>query len=92
MPEWVGHDLDHGLLAHGGDGFHVARDHRLKGLLIFPLRMLVRLRLHLVDGEDQLSVHRHLDPERAIIVESGDTLFRIDVVGTALLRHLANEI
>ena len=84
-----GDDLQHALLAHGGDGLHVAGEHRLERLLGLPFRMLIGLLLHLVDGEDELVVQRLLDPQRAVIVESGDALLRLDEVRPALLGHLA---
>ena len=87
-----GHDLQHALLAHGGDGFHVAGKHRLEWFLVLPFRMLVGLLLHLVDGEHELVVDRLLDPQRAVIVERGDALGRRHVIGPALLGHPRDEI
>jgi hypothetical protein len=75
-----------------GDRLHVAGEDRLERLLGLPLGMLVRLFLHLVDGEDELVVHRHLDPQRAVIVEGGETVLGRDVVRPALLGHAGHVV
>ncbi len=85
-------DLQHALLAHRGDGLHVAGQHRLERLLGRPFGMLIGLLLHLVDGEDELIVQRLLDPQRAIIVEGGDALLGLHEVRPTLLGHLGNEV
>ncbi len=70
-----GHDdLDRRLFTAGECAIHVALEQRGEGLLVFPLRMLRRERLHAIEREEQLEVHRLLRPERAVVVEGGDTL------------------
>ena len=87
-----GDDFKHALLAHGGDGLHVARNNGLERLLALPFRMLIGLSLHLVGGEDELVVHRLLDPERAVIVEGGDAILGLHIIGPTLLRYARDEI
>jgi hypothetical protein len=87
-----GHDLDHALLAHGGDRLQVACDHRFERLLGAPFWVLIRLPLHLVERESKLRVDRLLDPQRAVIVEGGDAILWLDIVGATLFRHPRHEI
>ena len=87
-----GDNLQHALLAHGGDRLQVAGQNRLERLLVLPFRMLIGLFLHLVHGEHELVVDRLLDPQRAVIVERGDTLGRRHIVGPALRGHARDEI
>ena len=54
--------------------------------------MLRRERLHAVEREEQLEVHRLLAPERAVVVEGGDALGRRHEVGRAFLRHLLDKL
>ena len=88
-----GHDdFDHRLLAAGERAFHVALEQRGERLLVLPLRMLRRERLHPVEREDQLEIHRLLAPERAVVVERGDALGRRHKVRRAFLRDLRDEV
>jgi hypothetical protein len=43
-----------------------------KRLFALPLGMLRRQRLHTVEREEELEIHRLLGPERAVVVEGGD--------------------
>ena len=87
-----GHDdLDHRLLAAGERGFHVALEQRGERLLVLPLRMLRRERLHAVEREEELEIHRLLAPERAVVVERRDALGRRHEIGRAFLRHLFDK-
>ena len=46
-----GHDLEEALLAARGDRLHVALEHALERLLLFPLGMLRRQRLDAIERE-----------------------------------------
>ena len=87
-----GHDdLQDGLVAARKSALHVALEQRGERLLGFPFRMLRRERLHAVQREEQLEVHRLLGPQRAVVVERGDALRHGDEALRALLRHLADK-
>ena len=62
------------VLAAGERGFQVALEQRGERLLVLPLGMLRRERLHAVEREVELDRHRLLAPERAVVVEDGDAL------------------
>ena len=56
-----GHDdFDHRLLPARECAFHVALEQRGERLFVLPFRMLRRERLHAVEREDQLEIHRLL--------------------------------
>ena len=80
------------VLAAGERAFHVALEQRGERLLVLPLRMLRRERLHAVEREEQLEIHRLLGPERAVVVEGGDALGRRHEVGRAFRGHLRDEV
>ena len=80
------------LLAAGERAFHVALEQRGERLLVLPLGMLRGERLHAVEREEELEIHRLLGPERAVVVEDRDALGGRDEVGRALLRHLLDEV
>ena len=61
------------------------------GCLSFHSGCCGRERLHAVQREEQLEIHRLLGPERAVVVEDGDALGRRHEVGRALLRHLLDK-
>ena len=61
------------------------------GSFVLPLGMLRRERLHAVEREEELEIHRLLGPERAVVVERGDALGGRHEVGRAFLRHLLDE-
>ena len=84
-------DFEHRLFAAGERALHVALEQRGEWLLRFPLRMLRRERLHAVEREEQLEIHRLLAPERAVVVERGDALVRRNEIGRAFFRHLLDE-
>ena len=67
-------DFQQALLAGCGKRLHVALEHRLERLLVFPFRMLRRQRLDAVEREGELEIHRLLAPQRAVVVEHGDAL------------------
>ena len=88
-----GHDdFDDRLFPAGERAFHVALEQRGEGFLVFPLRMLRRERLHAVEREEKLEIHRLLAPERAVVVERGDALGDRDKVRRAFLRDLRDEV
>ena len=74
------HDFYHGAFASGQRRLDVALQHRRERLLRFPLGVLRRQRLHAVEREDELEVHRLLGPQRAVVVEGGDALARRHVI------------
>ena len=87
-----GHDdFEYRMFAAGERAFHIALEQRGKWLLRFPLRMLRRERLHAVEREEELEIHRLLAPERAVVVERGDAFLRRDEIRRAFLRHLRDE-
>ena len=53
--------------------------------------MLRRQRLHAIEDEEGLEIHRLLGPERAVVVERGDALCGGHEVRRAGLRHLLDE-
>ena len=87
-----GHDdLADGRFAAGERAFHVALEQRGKGLFVFPLGMLRRERLHAIEREEELEIHRLLGPERAVVVEGGDAFGGRDKVWRAVLRDLSDK-
>ena len=85
-------ELDQSLFAGCGQRLHVAVEHRLERLLGLPLRMLRRQRLHAVEREGELDVHRLLDPERAVVVEGRDALVDRHEVRPALRGDARDEV
>ena len=87
-----GHDdFEKRVVTTGERGLHVALEQRGKWFLRFPLRMLRRERLHAVEREEHLEIHRLLAPKRAVIVERGDALLERNKIRRAFLRHFGNE-
>ena len=73
MPAWVAMTmLEDGVFAAGQRAFHVALEQRGERLFVLPLGMLRRQRLHAVEREEELEIHRLLGPQRAVVVEGGD--------------------
>ena len=93
MPRMRGHDdlQDRGLAA-GQRALDVALEQRREWLLVLPVGMLRRQRLHAVERKSELEIHRLLGPERAVIVEGGDALVDGHEVRAALRGHLGDEI
>ena len=56
------HDFRDGRFAAGERGFHVAPKQRGERLLLLPLRMQRREKLHAVEREQELKIHRLLGP------------------------------
>jgi hypothetical protein len=69
-------DFEHRAFASGERVLYIALEQRRKRFLRLPLRMLRRERLHAVEREEELKIQWLLAPERAVIVERGDTLLR----------------
>ena len=86
------HDFEESLLAAGGDGFQVAFEQPLEGLLLLPLGMLRGKRLDPIERERELEVDRLLRPERAVVVEGRNPLGGCDVVRPACSRHTSDEV
>jgi len=80
------------FLPRGGDRLHVTLDDSFERLLRLPLWMRWRQRLHAVEGEERLEVHRLPAPERAVVVEGRDPRLRRHVLGAAALRHRLDEL
>ena len=70
----------------------VVREHRLEGLGGFPFLMLGSQRFHSVQREYGLCVQRMLHPQRAILVEGGNPVFRGNVIRTGLVAGSLNEL
>jgi hypothetical protein len=87
-----GQELKQPFFSGGSQRVHVAFEYRFVRLLVLPIRMLRRHDLDPVEHEGELKVDRLLRPQRAIVVESGDPLGRLDEIGTAFLRHACNEV
>jgi hypothetical protein len=56
FPTGDGHHFQQPLFAGRRDGFHVAFENTLEGLLLFPLRVLRRKRLDAIECEGDLEV------------------------------------
>jgi hypothetical protein len=69
------------------DGFQVALKGSLKRLLVLPFGVLRCQRLHPIEGEGQLNVHRFFSPQCAVVVKGGNALLRGHKVGIAWLSH-----
>ena len=68
------HEVQERAIAAGERGFQIAFEQRGERLLVLPLGMLRRERLHAIEREVELNGHRLLAPERAVVVEDGDAL------------------
>ena len=86
-----GKDPRDGGFAAGKRAFHIALERRRKRLLRLPFGMLRGERPQAIEGEDELEVQRLLGPQRAVIVEGGDSLGDGDEVRRSFLRHLLDE-
>src|SRR5271155_6037778 len=84
-------DCHDSLFSVGERALHVALQKRGERLLVPPFGMLWGERLHAIEREQHLEIHRLLSPERAIIVESGDPLRLRNKLGRALLRHAVDK-
>ena len=72
-----GHQLDQALLAGRRHGACMSPSSTAwNGCVVLPFRMLRRQRLHAIEDERQLDVHRLFDPQRAVVVERRDALIR----------------
>jgi hypothetical protein len=58
------------------DSFAAAREDGLEWLSVLQLRLRVHQITDMVEAKNDLRVHWVLDPERAVLVEFGDTLPR----------------
>ncbi len=67
-------EVEEPLLAGGGEGLQVAGEHGRERRRRLPLRVLRCERLHSVEREGELDVHRLLGPEGPVVVEDGDAL------------------
>src|SRR5438067_9708303 len=54
--------------------------------------MLRGERLHTVEREEQLEIHRLLAPERAVVIERGNALLGRDKIRRAFLGDLGDEV
>ena len=64
----------------------------LKGCVVVQFGLLWRQRLHTVEDEGELDIHRLLDPQRAVVVERGDALVGRHEVGPALRGDARDEV
>ena len=58
-----------------GDRLAVAREDRLERLDVLEFRIFFHDRGHAVQAIDHLRIDRMFDPQRAVLVESGDAFF-----------------
>ena len=72
--------------------FDVALQHRLVRLRVRPFRMQRGHRLHTVERECHLDIHRLLNPKRAIVVEGRDALGGCDQIRAAGFSDPVDEI
>ena len=77
--------------AAGERALQVALEQRGERLFVLPLGMLRGQRLHAVEREEQLEIHRLLRPQRAVIVEGGDALVDRHEIRRSFLRHFVDE-
>jgi len=77
------YDLEHALLAHGGERIAIVLERPLEGLEHLPIRMARGQCLHPVEGEERLDIIGLLGPQRAVIVEGGDALGHRHEIGSA---------
>ena len=71
-----------------GHRLTIVRENRLERLVLFPFGMLRRKLVHPGKSKHSLSIQRMFDPKGAILIESGNAIFGLDVVGTGFVRHL----
>jgi hypothetical protein len=74
-----------------GHRLTVARDDRLERLALAPFRMLGGKLAHSIECESGLRIKGMFDPERAILIESGNAILRLDVVAARLVCHFPDE-
>jgi hypothetical protein len=75
-----------------GERCDIVVEYRLERLLCLPFRMLVGERLHAIERERKLDIHRLFAPERAIVVEGCDALRHRDEIRRPVLGNSGNEI
>jgi hypothetical protein len=85
-------DLADGRFSAGKRAFHVTLEQRRKRLLALPLRMLRRERLHAVEREEELKIHRLLGPECAVVIKHGNALGGRPRVWRARLGDLSDKV
>src|SRR5450755_2489166 len=54
--------------------------------------MLRRENLYAIESEEELKIHRLLSPQRAVVVERGDSLGDRNEIRRALFGHLHDEV
>jgi len=101
-------DSSKSLLAHAGMGEKddlcpisfaeapkcrlIVREHSLEWLAALPLRMLWCERMHPVEREHGLGVQRVLHLQRAVLIKSGDAVFRRHEILARRVRSNPDEI
>jgi hypothetical protein len=85
-------DVDQGGVTARRNSLEVAREHRFERLFALPFRISGCHCLDLIEGEEELKRKRTFRPQRPVVVEGGDALFRRDKVWTARLRDACNEV
>ena len=86
------HQFEQAVLAGFRQGFHVALERRLERLLVLPFGMTRRERLHAVQRERELKVHRLFRPQGAVVIEYRDAVGGRDKVSRAFGRHAVDEL
>ena len=88
-----GHDqLEQRVFAALHQGLQIVVQHSLERLRVLPFRMARRERPDPVHGVGELEVIGLLGPERAVVVEDGDTVGRCDEVRSAGGRGRLDEM
>lgn len=59
---------------------YISVQDRLERIRIVPFRVQGSERLHAIEGEGHLGVHRLFDPKRAIVIERRDAIGRRDKI------------
>src|ERR1019366_577403 len=99
LPEYFG---SHSSVSGGEDNFPirfgkpghrltVVREYSLERLLFFPFGMPVSNFAHPVQSKQGLSIQRMFDPDRSILIESGNAILGLDILAAGLVCHFFDE-
>nr|WP_292715122.1 hypothetical protein [Mesorhizobium sp.] len=80
------------FLAQRRDGFHIAIQECLERLALPHRRVGLRQFGQALEGKEKLHRHRLFAPQRAVIVEGRDAVFRRRKIAAAILGHAIDEI
>ena len=90
----MGHrnNLNESSFAQRRQRFDVAVEHRLEGLLGFPIRMVRRHGSHPIHGKHDLKIHRLFRPQGAVMIKSRDAVLGFDIIGAAIAGHTVDKV